>query len=258
MKDHIISELLKLEKEKEIKILYAVESSSRAWGFASTDSDWDVRFIYIHKPNWYLSIDKKRDTIERMLPNDLDLSGWELQKALRLFRKSNPPLLEWLGSPMIYLEQSSTTEALRKLRKDYFSVKSCMHHYLSMAGGNYREYLKSDLVKVKKYFYVLRPILACKWIARTNTVAPVEFDKLLNAELPDGEVREEIDRLLIKKKAGTEMDREPKIEAINRFLEQEINYYNEAVKKIKKHDIPPTETLNAFFRSALEEVWTQD
>lgn len=256
MKEHIISELLHLEKEQKIKILYAVESGSRAWGFASTDSDWDVRFIYIHTPDWYLSIDKKRDTIEKMLPKDLDLAGWELQKALRLFRKSNPPLLEWLGSPMVYLEQFSTVESMRELASEYFSVKSCMHHYLSMAGSNYREYLKTDLVKVKKYFYVLRPVLACKWIARTNTVAPVEFGKLLDAELPEGKVREEIERLLTKKRVGTEMDREPKIEAINLFLEKEIEYFTNAVSKLPKQHSPSTEALNILFRESLKEAWS--
>ncbi len=108
MIEEIKKELSRLEISREMKILLAVESGSRAWGFASTDSDWDVRYIYIHKLDWYLKIDELKDSQEEILPNDLDLSGWELKKALKLFRKSNPPMLEWLRSPIVYLEQFST------------------------------------------------------------------------------------------------------------------------------------------------------
>src|SRR5689334_4174867 len=108
MIDEIKSELSKLEADRNIKILYAVESGSRAWGFASKDSDWDVRFMYVHDYDWYLSINDKKDNIETILPNDIELSEWKLKKALLLFRKSNPPLLEWLRSPTIYKEEFST------------------------------------------------------------------------------------------------------------------------------------------------------
>src|SRR5688500_16659645 len=103
MTDEIKKELLRLEIQHDIKILYAVESGSRAWGFDSTDSDWDVRFFYIHKLDWYLKIDDRKDNQEEILPNNIDLVGWELKKALRLFRKSNPLMLEWLRSPIVYL-----------------------------------------------------------------------------------------------------------------------------------------------------------
>ena len=153
MTEEIQKELLRLEHQHEIKILYAVESGSRAWGFASTDSDWDVRYIYVHNLDWYLKIDDQRDNLEEMLPNDLDFAGWELKKALRLFRKSNPALLEWLRSPIVYLQQHSMADKLRDLTKEYFNPKSCLHHYLHMAEGNFKVYLEKDMVKVKKYFY---------------------------------------------------------------------------------------------------------
>ena len=143
----IKKELLRLESENEIKILLAVESGSRAWGFASEDSDWDVRYIYIHRLEWYLKIDEQKDSQEEILPNDLDLSGWELKKALRLFRKSNPPMLEWLRSPIVYLEQFSTAQKLRELSVTYFNPKSCMYHYLSMAKGNFKEFLQREQVQ---------------------------------------------------------------------------------------------------------------
>ena len=150
MKQKIFERLKSLEHSESIKILLAVESGSRAWGFASNDSDWDVRFIYIQQADWYLSIDDKRDSLDYPADDLLDFSGWELRKALRLFRKSNPPLLEWLRSHIIYLEQFSTAERMRSLSAEYFNPWSCLHHYLHMASGNFREHLKGDYVPVKK------------------------------------------------------------------------------------------------------------
>nr|NQU93440.1 nucleotidyltransferase domain-containing protein [Bacteroidota bacterium] len=257
MNEQIEIELKRLEREKDIKILYAVESGSRAWGFASTDSDWDVRFIYVHRPEWYLSIDDKRNNMEEILPNTIDLAGWELRKTLKLFRKSNPPLLEWLRSPLIYLEQFSTANKLRELTKDYFNPKSCIHHYLHMAEGNYRDYLQSDLVRVKKYFYVFRPILACKWIEQNNTMAPMEFQELVDSQITDRQLLEEIENLLERKKSGEELDREPRIQIINDFVESEIEHFNEVVKQYSNDIKPGTEKLDELFRSTLNEVWEE-
>ena len=98
-----------VEADDDVAILLAVESASRAWGFPSSDSDYDVRFVYVRPPDWYLSIDleARRDVIEYPLKDNIDLSGWDLRKALRLFRKSNPPLLEWLQCPIVYRERCS-------------------------------------------------------------------------------------------------------------------------------------------------------
>lgn len=251
MTDLIQTELQNLERQHDIKILYAVESGSRAWGFASADSDWDVRFIYLHQEEWYLSIDDKKDSIEIMLPGDLDLSGWELRKALRLFRKSNPPLLEWLNSPIVYLEEPFTVDQMRVAAAEYFNPKSCLYHYLSMALGNFREYLKRDLVRTKKYFYVLRPVLACMWIERTNTMAPTEFQKLLDAEVKEEYLKLEIEKLLARKMSGEELSEEPKIEVLNAFLEEKIEYYTEYLKQFDVSKKPDTETLNQIFRISL-------
>tara|TARA_A100000171_G_scaffold37012_1_gene35889 strand:- start:2519 stop:3286 length:768 start_codon:yes stop_codon:yes gene_type:complete len=255
MNKQIELELRQLEAEKDIKILYAVESGSRAWGFPSADSDWDVRFIYVHRPEWYLSIDEKRDNMEEILPNTIDLAGWELRKALKLFRKSNPPLLEWLRSPLVYLEQFSTANQIRTLTQEYFNPKSCLHHYLHMAEGNYREYLQGELVRVKKYFYVLRPILACKWIEAKHTMAPMEFQTLVDSLITDKELAKEIDSLLKRKKSGEELDKEPKIQIINDFVESEIKRLQQAVKEYDIDKVPNTEKLDLVFRKTLYEVW---
>ncbi len=82
--------LAEIEAQENVRIVYACESGSRAWGFPSSDSDYDVRFIYLHPLEWYLSIEKRRDVIERPITGVLDVNGWDLRKALQLFRKSNP------------------------------------------------------------------------------------------------------------------------------------------------------------------------
>ena len=255
MKELIQSELKRIEDENDIKILYAVESGSRAWGFESKDSDWDVRFIYVHHPDWYLSIDEKKDSMEVMLPNDLDFAGWELRKTLKLFRKSNPPLLEWLRSPLIYLEQFSTIEQLRSLSSQFFNSKSCTYHYLHMAEGNYRDYLQSDQVRVKKYFYVLRPVLACKWIESNNSMPPMEFAELLTTQVADEKLKHEINKLLERKMNGEELDIETRIRIINNFLEQEIKHFNEVVTNYEINIKPNTVILDKLFRTTLTEVW---
>jgi predicted nucleotidyltransferase len=255
MQEEIKIQLQKVEHDKNIKILYAVESGSRAWGFASTDSDWDVRYVYIHRPEWYLSIDDKKDSMEEILPNDIDLSGWEIRKALKLFRKSNPPLMEWLRSPLLYKEQGGFANALRGLSAEYFNPKNCLHHYLHMAEGNFREYLQKDMVRTKKYFYVIRPVLACEWIESTNTMAPMEFEILFQKLVKDDELKKEISTLLSRKKSGEELSEEPKIEILNNFLESKISYYQNLVKSFGKIPSGDTLNLNLLFRKTLEETW---
>jgi len=251
----IVERLDFIEKEKDIKILYAVESGSRGWGFASIDSDYDVRFIYIHRIEWYLSISEKRDVLEFPVNESLDISGWEIRKSLRLFKKSNPPLLEWLRSPVIYMERYGFAQRLRELINQYFSPLLCLHHYLHMAEGNYRDYLKGDLVKTKKYFYVLRPILACKWVEREGTMPPMEFNVLLETQVEDARLKDEIFKLLNRKKEGEELGYEPPIKIINDFLDAQIRYYSDYVKTMKKNTVADAHILDEMFRDTLEMVW---
>lgn len=263
MREHILDVLETIERDCNIKILFACESGSRAWGFPSKDSDYDVRFIYVHQKEWYLSIDQKRDVIEVpkhdpiSIPIDelLDVSGWELAKALRLFRKSNPPLLEWLRSGIIYYESGTTVAKLRELCGSTYSPVSGIHHYLNMAKGNYREYLHGSSVKIKKYFYVLRPILAAKWIEKYNTIPPMEFKELVEDLIPNGALKEEVMVLLKRKIAGDELDLEPRIEAINQFIEGEISRLEAYAKTLDIKIEDPTERLNRLFRETLEESW---
>jgi predicted nucleotidyltransferase len=263
MRNEILQVIKQLETDYNIKVLYACEAGSRAWGFPSKDSDYDVRFIYIHKKDWYLSIDQKRDVIEIpgrdsiSIPINelLDVSGWELTKALRLFRKSNPPLLEWLRSSIVYYQSYSTIEKMRFIEQNIFSPISCLYHYLNMAKGNFREYLQGEEVKIKKYFYALRPILAAKWIEKYNTMPPVEFQTLLNDMILPGELKDVINTLVERKIAGEELNLESRIDVINQYLNNEIEHLVSYTKRINIEISDPTNQLDILFRETLEEVW---
>jgi len=251
--DRIRDELDRIERQQQVRILYACESGSRAWGFASADSDWDVRFVYLRPAAWYLTIADRRDVIEEPIAEDLDISGWDLPKALGLFRKSNPPLLEWLQSPTVYRETGALAARLRDLMPAYYSPISCLYHYLHMARGNHRQYLQGDEVWVKKYFYVLRPVLACLWIESGRGVVPTEFATLVEALVPDGALRAAIDRLVARKLAGAELDRGPRIAAISEFLDEQLaRLSGENQQPPQTRDPAP---LDALFHDLLRETY---
>jgi hypothetical protein len=211
-----------------------------------------VRFIYVRPTHSYLTIKRGRDVIEQPISEGLDASGWDLPKALELFRKSNPPLLEWLQSPIVYASKSSLAENLRVLLPEYYSPIACMHHYLHMAEGNCREYLNGPEVWTKKYFYVLRPVLACVWIERGLGVVPTEFQKLVDAVVEDPALRAAIDALLAAKKAGEELRKGPRNEVISSFVENELSRFN-AAQLAPARDRSP-EALNRLFVETLVEV----
>ena len=221
MNELIIEKLAQIEREEDVRILHAVESGSRAWGFPSPDSDYDVRFIYVRKPEHYLKLEKTRDVIELPINDMLDINGWDLDKALRLLHSSNPTLFEWLSAPIVYC-QTDFIDRLSPLMDDYFSCKSALHHYLSMAEGNYRGYLRGDMVRAKKYFYVLRPVLACKWILHRHTRPPMLFRELMDSELEES-LKPVVERLLDIKMNAPEIKEIPKVEVLGRYLDETIN-----------------------------------
>ncbi|MHC5229264.1 nucleotidyltransferase domain-containing protein [Enterococcus sp. LJL99] len=245
MKKIIQEKLKEIEKQEDVKIILAVESGSRAWGFESKDSDYDVRFLYVRKPESYLKLEGVRDVIEWQLDDVLDINGWDIQKALRLLYKSNPTLFEWCASPIIY-QQTVEVDELKKLLKDYFSEKKSLFHYWHMADSNYREYLKTARVKAKKYFYVLRPILASKWIINYQEAPPIEFTKLVDA-LMEEELKTIVIELLEEKKQTNELDWINKIDVLNDYIEKELPILRKIAEETldKKHS--QWVTLNEFF-----------
>ena len=254
MNEKILENLQMIEGEKEVNVFYACESGSRAWGFPSADSDYDVRFLYLHPVNRYLSINEKRDVIEVSLKGQLDINGWDLKKALVLFRKSNPPLLEWLNSPIVYQEKYTIVSELRELAKTYYSPTACVYHYWHMAQGNATEYIKGEKIKTKKYFNILRPIVAIKWIEQGYGVPPTSFVVTMDRVIPDGRLRDAINELITLKKAGTELDYGEQIPVISNFINTELDRLEQSQKQYK-NNTAPSELLSDLFRRTLREVW---
>ncbi len=194
-----------LEVEKNIKILLACETGSRAWGFPSPDSDYDVRIIYVHRLAWYLRVNEKRDSIERMLENKkLDISGWELRKSLRLLKKSNPPLLERIQSPILYQVDEEFLQSILNASTSCYSKIATIHHYLSMA-KNMMDSLSIDQpYKLKKFFYALRTATMCKWILEREEIPPIEFHKAFKNLGMSSSLVERIEHLIHMKSKKSE------------------------------------------------------
>ena len=252
----ILRRLAAIELEDEVRVLYACESGSRGWGFASPDSDYDVRFIYVHDRIWYLAFDieRQRDVIERPIVDNIDCSGWDLRKALYLFTRTNGALLEWLNSPIRYLELGDVAESLRQLAPQRFNPTALCYHYSHMAKRNAREYLFEGQVRLKKYFYVLRPLLAIRYIESGRGIPPVRFDELVDAVAPV-EIRPEIGALLKQKRATPEMGHGEPIPQLGCFIEAELERHGEAFAGLGRPDILKPgairEQLNEIFRRAL-------
>jgi len=212
------------EAEHNVKVLFAIESGSRAWGFASPNSDYDVRFIYAHAKDWYVAIDveEQRDVIEYPIVDEIDINGWDIRKALMLFWKSNPAFVEWIQSPIVYVDDGIFAKRVRELLPSIYALEKGIYHYKHMAGTNYRGYLRRDKVPLKKYFYVLRPLLAIRWLEEKHEPAPIEFDILRTLIEGDQQLSEEVERLLTRKKKSLEKDLIPQVSVINHFIETEL------------------------------------
>lgn len=225
MRAQIMEELAAIEARHEVTVLFACESGSRGWGFASPDSDYDVRFIYVNRLPWYLTVTPRRDVIELPISGELDINGWDLRKALGLMRESNPTLLEWLRSPIVYREDAQAMPRFRALSEAVFSNARGWHHYASMAKKNFREHLQAETVRYKKYLYVLRPLLAARWIRMRPGVPPMRFADLAQHTLDpvrDAALIDEINALLEVKMRAGEAATSPRWPGIHAFIEAEL------------------------------------
>lgn len=210
--------LREIEEKENIKIIHAIESGSRAWGFASPDSDYDVRFIYIRPKEYYLKLEPTKDFIEWQLDETLDINGWDLSKALKQFHRSNATLFEWSNSPIIYKTTSLWSE---------------IYHI------------------AEKYFYVIRPLLACKWIMDKQSPPPVLFSRLTEEEL-DVEMKPIIEKLIEIKTNTQESGKGKKIEALNKYIEESLAEYKELIDNKMDDKNPDWGMLNELFISCIE------
>ena len=233
--------------------MLAVESGSRAWGFASPDSDYDVRFIYKRDIKDYLKLNLYKDTLEYPVDDVLDISGWDLSKALKLMYSCNPSLCEWLSSPIVYIETDSARE-LRSLMYSYLDCSKLLHHYLSMARKNYTTYLTKETVRAKKYFYVLRPILCCKWLLEYGSVPPMEFATLMEAELPT-DLNNVVKHLLDIKISSHEIKEIPQIPQVHAYLLQNMQEIQEKISGLPPQQHTSIAPLNdVFLKEVLEHT----
>lgn len=216
----ILSKLSEIENSYRVTVLFAVESGSRAWGFPSPDSDYDVRFVYVRSPEDYLKLEMFQDTIEFQEDEVYDINGWDLKKALQLMYDSNPSIFEWCNSPIVY-KNSDAFEELKVISKNYYSPKKNLYHYWHMANSNFQKYLQDENVRIKKYFYVIRPLLAAKWVMEKGTQPPMLFSELVKEELPQ-ELYNTIQQLLKMKQDTSEMGISSKIPELDEFIDKEF------------------------------------
>lgn len=249
MQTAIPARLAHIERENNVRILYAAESGSRAWGFASPDSDYDVRFIYAHPVEHYLSIAEHRDVIELPVDSLLDINGWDVRKTLALFRKGNAALYEWLQSPIVYRQDTSFHAELTALMPDYFSPRAACHHYLSMARNAYEYGLQGPAVRLKQYFYALRPLFAAGWILERRGIPPMVFTPL-RALVSDAAIQDAIDTLLALKQASGEKTSIPPVALLQDLIAERLAAYRQESAALEPQ-IGPEAPLNRLFRSLL-------
>jgi predicted nucleotidyltransferase len=217
--------IAEIEAEHGVRVVLAVESGSRAWGFPSPDSDYDVRFLYVRPLEDYLRLEPPRDVIETPIDGLWDVNGWDLKKGLQLLRKGNAVVLEWLRSPLVYVEAGDTPERLRALTQDFIGVPDAVRHYHGLARSMYgRDIEGRQTVRLKKYFYSLRAAVALGWVRRFNAVPPMALPELVEGDWLETDVRAAIDSLLDAKSGTKELGEGPRLPVLDRFIEGQIGW----------------------------------
>lgn len=250
METVIKNKLEEIEREHKIKILYACETGSRAWGFPSADSDYDIRMIYKHDLDWYLTLSDKKDYIEIMSDDgELDITGWDIKKCLQLMWRSNSALLERVQSPVVYREERNIASRLREYSNRYFIPIGTMHHYLGMARNSFSEIVGRDEIKLKKLFYALRATVACKWILEKDSVPPIVFMNMVNELSIDENLKNKIGSLIELKSGVKENYIHPSEKEINNFIVQELEKAESAI-----HSLSGRKEKNVDLDSVFREI----
>lgn len=252
MTEKIKTYLNQLEVEHGIEILMACETGSRAWGFPSPDSDYDVRIIYKHSKDWYLSLDERKDTIEIMLENnDIDITGWDLKKSLQLLRKSNAALLERIQSPIVYRVDENFRTGMLEVANSCYSKIATMHHYLSMAKKTMEDVEFAEEYKLKKFFYALRASVACLWIMENDEIPPIEFSKMIEGLSFDEALKKRIFELIEIKSTISEGYLHRGENSLIDFMKECLRRSDSEFKELPSAK-PELDKLNSFFISQLQ------
>jgi predicted nucleotidyltransferase len=251
----IVGHLKNLMQQHSCRLLFAGESGSRAWGLQSPDSDYDVRCIYAHPPHWYFSIEDRQETIETVFPDDIDISGYELRKALRLFSTCNVPINEQILNPVCYGGEPEFLERIRALIPVYFNKNWALVHYTTVASQAMSQ-IQGLSIGLHRVFYVIRPLLASEWIGKHHSMPPTEFQKLLEADLLPLPLLNEITEIMQRKLVTETVDR------VSLQLSKDLLYW--MTELLKRHQetlrVSPAgqttvsfEPLNELFRSYIKE-----
>lgn len=250
----IFNKLRELERIHDIKIILAVEAGSRAYGLDSPDSDYDVRFIYSHRRDWYLSValEEQRDVIELPFSDGLDIHGWDLRKSLRLFWKSNPGFIEWIQSETVYESHGAFRDQVKNLIPMIYSTAGGIHHYINMAIRSQKS-CNLESPSIKTYLQTLRALLSALWLERHHTPAPIEFKKLYLSLNLEQDLQNDISTLVYNKRNSTETNDTEVYSLVHNFIIRQLNKPASRHPKIKRDDAQPL--LSELFRSTLSELW---
>lgn len=251
----IKNKLIETEKTYNVKIPLAIESGSRGWGFASCDSDYDCRFIYVHEKDWYVSVTERKDFIEYIADKVFDINGWDLRKAMQHIMKSNAVIFEWLSSNEIYIKNHAVVTELKTMKNNYFNPIAVSYHYLNIAKKKLDEIIKEENAKLKKYFYILRPLANLKFIQEYQEMPHMEYMKTLSEIAIKKEVYEEILKLLDIKKTSNESYTISQNKVLINYFKQEIENYTETIKKMGSKKNKDYENIDVIFRKIIEMIW---
>ncbi|WP_427454355.1 nucleotidyltransferase domain-containing protein [Litorimonas sp. WD9-15] len=257
VRTEILSQLEGIERDHKVEILFAVESGSRAWGFPSPDSDYDVRFVYAHDPDWYLSLTPGRDVIELPIDDELDINGWDIRKALNLMLKPNPVMLEWLSSPIRYRWSSEICGKLEDFSRGVSHETACLNHYLSLTLQQWEKHIEGQSnVKLKKYFYATRPAMNICWLrTHPDIIPPMNFQALMNGLDLTNELKSEIQALIEAKSRAKEIGLAPRVTVVDDFIKAEINWAKGTVSKLNPVRFDRREEANQLFRNIVKDCY---
>lgn len=219
IRQDIETRLARVAAEEGVRLLMAVESGSRAWGFPSPDSDYDVRFLYVRPRRDYLALAPVRDVIERPIVDEIDLNGWDIRKALGLMLRNNSVLSEWIASPIRYTADDPVVARVADMIGRFFDPRGFALHYANLGTTAMGRWLDGEReVAVKRYFYALRPALAIRALRLDPSQRPpMQLQRLMELADLSGALTTEIESLVALKAETREaglVTRSPALEAL--------------------------------------------
>ena len=255
IKQNIMRKLYQTELDHQVKIPLAIESGSRGWGFAATNADYDCRFLYVHNKNWYLSVFEKKDFIEYAADEVYDIRGYDIVRALRDIVSAKAYIYEWLSSNVVYIRNEYIVGKLRALAAEFFNPIPISHHFLGLARNMLGDIAGTDEAKIKKYFYILRPIINLNFIWQYRKMPHMEFDRNLAEASPAPEICAAIHELKERKLAMREHDKIPQHKLLISFFEAETQKFESRLKEMKHEKNKNCDAVDKTFRSIIEDLW---